>query len=429
MRFELKPLSWMVTVALVLVAHAGGQTTWYVDANAVPPGLGTQLKPYTSIQYAIDQPTTSSGHTLIVAPGHYIEAIDNKDKGLTIQSSAGPLVTFLVNGIVKPAVLFRNTTLGPTNSLVGFTVYTAGNGVSISGPAKVARCILYRTQPGLGSTGIQAEESSLKLIRVERCTIARFFSGIGASPFDCAVWVVDSCVFVDNQNDLGYAASCNPGNAKTQYCSFTKPPAGTGGWLNNLPVIHPDLGVWSLPSLDFHLEPLSVCIDTGNPALLPDPDGTRADIGAVVYDPLYAEEPTTYCTGKVHSGGCAPRVAWSGTPTLSGADDFVLQAHLALDGMAGKFIWSLAPQATPFAGGNLCIAAPIVRGPILQSGGDGKATNCSGVFVWPVSHAYMQSNQWLPGRILYAQAWGRDIGSAFPEKSQLSDAIVFQILP
>jgi hypothetical protein len=41
----------------------------------------------------------------------------------------------------------------------------------------------------------------------------------------------------------------------------------------------------------------------------------------------------------------------------------------------------------------------------------------------------MQSQSWLPVPIFYAQAWGRDPGSAFSPHSLLSEAIVFQVLP
>ncbi len=102
---------------------------------------------------------------------------------------------------------------------------------------------------------------------------------------------------------------------------------------------------------------------------------------------------------------------------------------LALNGMNGKFIWGAAPKATPFAGGTLCIAPPVFRGPTLFSGGNGSGSDCTGTYVWPVTHAYMQQQAWQASSILYAQAWGRDPGSAFPEKSQLSDALVFQVIP
>ena len=45
--------------------------TWYVDASATPPGLGTLASPYTSLQHAVDAPATQNGDTIFVATGTY----------------------------------------------------------------------------------------------------------------------------------------------------------------------------------------------------------------------------------------------------------------------------------------------------------------------------------------------------------------------
>ncbi len=417
-------LATLIVIAFSVQALA--QTTWYVDASATPPGNGTPATPYASIQYAIDQPTTLSGDTLLVAPGQYVETIDTLLKGLTIRSSAGPEGTELINpGAFGFMVILRNHS-SPAGNLEGFTIRTHDSGVMVVGSATLRRCILIASQTNFGERGVWVEDASS--VRVENCTIAGFFDGVAVNPYTCAGTVIESSLFHSNTTDLGWSG-CNGGFAK--FCGFQKapPPPAVSGWTSTNSVVHPDLGVWGPSTQDFHLEPLSVCIDKGDPSAPPDPDGSTADIGAIPYDPLYAATPTNYCAGKVHSGGCAPRLSWSGTPSLSGPDDFVLRANLALNGMPGKFIWGLAPLATPFAGGNLCIAPPLVRGPVLSSGGSGVATNCTGAYVWQVSHAYMQAQPWTPGQILYTQAWGRDPGSAFPEKSQLSDAVVFQVLP
>src|SRR5688572_13998739 len=60
-------------LALAVASPALAQTTWFVDASAVPPGNGTPASPYTSIQHAHDQATTLSGDTLSIAPGDYPE--------------------------------------------------------------------------------------------------------------------------------------------------------------------------------------------------------------------------------------------------------------------------------------------------------------------------------------------------------------------
>jgi hypothetical protein len=414
-----------VTTALLLAGATAAQSTWYVDASAAPPGLGTQARPYASIQYAIDQSTTKHGDTLLVAPGEYVGNIHVK-KALDIRGSLGPDKTILVGEETSSFTDFVVTFTSGTSSLEGVTIHAPDSALVIWGtPLTVRRCVLIGSQQG--HFGVAIFES-IALTLIETCTLAGFTTGIYSEVTSCGPIQVDSCVFADISEDLGDGGTwCDAPSKSASSCAFDALYA-TNSWLVAQPTVSPDLGLWAPAQLDVHLEPLSPCIDQGNPMLPPDPDGSRADVGAYPYDPHYAESPTTYCTGKRHSAGCVPHVSWSGEPSLSGRDDFVLVAQNALSGMSGKFIWSTAFQATPFAGGTLCVAAPFVRGPLLASGGAGPA-NCSGAFVWPVTHAYMQAQLWQPGQVLYAQAWGRDIGSAFPEKSQLSDAIVFQVLP
>jgi hypothetical protein len=84
---------------LSLSLAAGAQiTTWHVDIhNPNPPGTGTPLDPYTSIQFAIAQPQTQSGDAILVHPGVYFESIDYLGKTLAIGSSSGPAST-QING-------------------------------------------------------------------------------------------------------------------------------------------------------------------------------------------------------------------------------------------------------------------------------------------------------------------------------------------
>ena len=91
----------LATALLLLGAWAGpsvAQTNWYVDVNGTPPGTGTQADPYTSIDYALRQPTTLGGDTVLVAPGTYYETIRYYGKAVTVKSAldvGGELVTFI----------------------------------------------------------------------------------------------------------------------------------------------------------------------------------------------------------------------------------------------------------------------------------------------------------------------------------------------
>src|SRR5262245_37439554 len=112
--------------ALLVLASVTGtlhaQTTWYVDASAVPPGSGTPAAPYASIQYAIDRPTTLAGDTVLVAPGGYVERI-HLEKEITVRSASGPLRT----SIIKPPTPGAEVVfLGPLDSIYADTVRLIG---------------------------------------------------------------------------------------------------------------------------------------------------------------------------------------------------------------------------------------------------------------------------------------------------------------
>ena len=73
--------------ALLGASVAGAQTTWYVDGGAAGPGDGSLGSPYSSVQYAVDQPATVAGDTLLLATGTYTEPVDLQGKALTLRGS------------------------------------------------------------------------------------------------------------------------------------------------------------------------------------------------------------------------------------------------------------------------------------------------------------------------------------------------------
>lgn len=83
---------------LVLTGVAGAQTTWHVSSSAVPPGNGTPGSPYASIRFALQQPATVSGDTVLVAPGTYVENVDMLGKDVHLLSSGGAGVTVIDGG-------------------------------------------------------------------------------------------------------------------------------------------------------------------------------------------------------------------------------------------------------------------------------------------------------------------------------------------
>jgi hypothetical protein len=404
----------LATLALPALA----QTTWYVDVSAPPPGNGTAASPYTEIKYAIQQPTTVHGDTLLVAPGTY-DNFGTIQKALHIVSTSGPEVT-RINGSVG---LFGTPLTAPYYAhLKGFTVIvdSAPCGADFG---VLERCVVLPANPpgtlAFRCGGFNLETDAIFL----HCTIAGFDRGLEeAFPTKAGIILNDTivdCVSSDAKTVDGYISAV--------YCYASK--FGNSAASVSHAVVGPSPGVWDVPQGDANLLPLSICLDAGNPALPPDPDGSRADVGALPYDAQHVPHPSTYCAGFVHSGGCAPRIVWSGTPSLSGPDDFVISSSLSLNNVLGLFLVGGAAGSIPFSAGRICVAPPFVRGPVVSSGGSNGGPDCSGLFVWPVTQAYMQQQGWQPGQILYAQCWGRDPFSAFPEKSQLSNALVFKVEP
>jgi hypothetical protein len=399
--------------------------TWYVDAQAAPPGNGSAASPYASIQFALDQPTTLHGDLLLVAPGVYAENLALSKSVRIRATGAEPDETVLraaSPGAVVTSTAFEGA--GGTPALEDWTIDGLGNA------------------SGFGATLVGSDS----FLRLERCVVRGFTAGDAIHQVEFSYFELLRCTITGNQVGLRGFESVNSGLialigtivsgnaidatvAPDVYSCYAScvPPALLGTGTHN---VSGAPGFWKPAAQDYHLAPLSPCIDAGiHPALPPDPDGSFSDVGAYTYDPDYAPTPTTYCTPKANSLGCTPVVTWSGSPSLSGADDFHLVAAPVLNQKFGLYVWGFAPKAAPSVGGTLCIEPPFVRGTGLGSGGTPSGNDCSGAFDWHFSHAYMASKGLTAGTIVYAQAWGRDPGFAPPNNSQLTNAIVFRIEP
>ena len=394
---------------------------WYVDVHAPGPGNGSPGSPYQRIQYALDQATTLDGDTLRVAPGTYPEAL-TINKRVLIESSGGPLATVILTPPGPYAVLSQVNVGGggpiPLPAIHGFTLSGAqmpDSGINVFGPdsfLQLEHCIVTAYSPGPA-----VYQPGPCYVRLRQCTIAG--NGLGLdSNYNFGEIEVYGCIVRENFMDIagnGFAfyTSCLPPSAMPNPGSFATPPA-----------------FWNASAGDYRLKPLSPCIDTGTTIFLPpDPDGSPPDVGALPYDPLYAPYPASYCSPKTNSLGCVPAIRSTGDASLSGPDNFHLQASKVLNNKPGIFLWSYGPQANAFAGGTLCLAAPRVRGAPLSSGGSPVGSDCSGLYSWHFSQAYMMQKKISAGAILYAQVWARDPGFAAPDNAQLSGGLVFPVDP
>ncbi len=136
---------------------------------------------------------------------------------------------------------------------------------------------------------------------------------------------------------------------------------------------------------------------------------------------------STYCTGKLNSQGCVPAMSFLGSPSATLASGFVVSTANMVPGNNGIFFYSkTGPASVPFQGGTLCVAPPVTRTTLGNTGG---AAACSGSLA-------IDFNAWIasgadPGLTssvqVWIQAWGRD--PAHPTATSLSDGVTFTICP
>jgi hypothetical protein len=176
---------------------------------------------------------------------------------------------------------------------------------------------------------------------------------------------------------------------------------------------------------DRHLRPGSPCIDAGDPNEPPDDDGSRADVGAYSFDPDYYPPPSVYCVAKPSASGCVPAIGSYGSPTLTGPDDFHVQARSLPPHRLGVLVWSPDPDQAPFWDGFLCVDTTTATNSLPLDSGPGSP--CGGGFDLQFTQAQMVGAGWAAGDALYAQFWFRDPAGA--GALGLTNALRFVIQP
>ena len=136
-----------------------------------------------------------------------------------------------------------------------------------------------------------------------------------------------------------------------------------------------------------------------------------------------------YCTSKTSSLGCAPAIAYSGSPSLSSPAPFTVSAANVIAQKFGLLFYGFGPAAFPFQGGTLC-AQPPLRRTLLQSSG-GSLGSCSGSYSMDFN-AWIQSGadpSLLPGKTVNGQYWFRDPQDPAGFGTGLTDALEFIVQP
>ena len=136
-----------------------------------------------------------------------------------------------------------------------------------------------------------------------------------------------------------------------------------------------------------------------------------------------------YCTAKTNSLNCVPEVTVCGMPSLTKGLLFSVIAKRVRSQESGTFFWGAASTATPFRGGTLCVAQPLHRASIANSGGSSAPIDCTGYYTLRFPPQYLLANNLTPGTAVYTQCWSRDSGFNAPNNVGLTDAVVFIVLP
>ncbi|MEO6711481.1 MAG: hypothetical protein ABI054_04035, partial [Planctomycetota bacterium] len=143
-------------------------------------------------------------------------------------------------------------------------------------------------------------------------------------------------------------------------------------------------------------------------------------------------EPETYCTAKVNALGCTPSIGWYGQASASASQGFQVVARNLRNNKPGLLLFSRAGRAAqPFAGGTLCVAAPISRTSVDTSGGRAAGNNCSGSLSVDFNQLIASGVDpaLVAGVQVNAQFWGRDAAFAAPNNVTMTDGLEFVIGP
>jgi hypothetical protein len=140
---------------------------------------------------------------------------------------------------------------------------------------------------------------------------------------------------------------------------------------------------------------------------------------------------TVYCTAQTSSNGCVPQIGSQGTPSVSAGSGFSVTLTSTRNQQSGLLFYGTNGRTTlPWFGGTLCVQPPLVRTPLMQSGGSPPpAVDCSGAFTRDFNALVATSADpaLFPGQHVRCQYYGRDPAAA--THVNLSDALEFYLEP
>jgi hypothetical protein len=139
----------------------------------------------------------------------------------------------------------------------------------------------------------------------------------------------------------------------------------------------------------------------------------------------------TYCSAKLNSQGCLPTITSTGSPSATGGPgSFTIRSANMINQKMGVLLYSLMSASTPFQGGTLCLAAPLLRSPGQSSGGSTGPDDCSGTYAFDMGALIASGTDahLHVGTTGYAQWYQRDPASPSAPVG-LSAGLAFTIGP
>lgn len=287
----LATLAW---VGLIFVSALRGQQTLVVPTQ------------FPTIQSAIT--AAAHGDRIEVRSGVYREAIDFQAKRITVEGAGADSTVIDATGLGTSAVVIENVNQAPGAVLRRVTVTggsatgnnAQGGGIRIQSDfVLIDECTIDRNTAMVSGGGILAIVVHGQ-VRMRRCLITRntLTSMAGGSAMAVFTFfpnqmILDRCTFSQNAGpgclSIGYMGTnglrlvnvigwANNG----QFISSSSPPPAVS--YSCIEGGYPGTGNTSadprfVSLIDFRLQRISPCIDTGDPATELDPDRSRADIG------------------------------------------------------------------------------------------------------------------------------------------------------
>jgi hypothetical protein len=135
----------------------------------------------------------------------------------------------------------------------------------------------------------------------------------------------------------------------------------------------------------------------------------------------------SFCYGKKTSGGCTPKLEWSGAPSLSVGDELTVSARSLPPRAPTVLSWSLSGLTWPNNNGPMCLTPPLVRA--VAGGSGGGPGSCSGGLDFTFSRSYLAAFGLTAGSDVFVQAWVRDPGQAASRPVATTYGLRFTVWP